>query len=61
MPESFNRCVSNGGKVITKKLGGGKYIHICFLNGKSYAGEVKVVKKEVNGFAKALKKIKRKK
>jgi len=24
----------------TKKLSGGKYIHLCFLNGKSYSGEV---------------------
>jgi hypothetical protein len=39
MPEDFNRCVAGGGKVRTKKLPGGKYIHICYLNGKSYAGE----------------------
>jgi len=39
MPEAFNSCISNGGRVRTKKVKGG-YIHICFLNGKSYAGEV---------------------
>lgn len=41
MPEAFNKCVENGGKVITKIIGKDKYIHICYLNGKSYAGEVK--------------------
>jgi hypothetical protein len=30
--------------VRTKSLSGGKYLHICFLNGKSYAGEVKTGK-----------------
>ena len=44
MPEAFERCVKNGGKVITKTLKGGKYLHICYLNGKSYAGEVKTKK-----------------
>lgn len=39
MPKEFTDCIKNGGKVRTKKLGGGKYIYICFLNGKSYAGE----------------------
>lgn len=41
MPASFNRCVARGGRVRTKSLKGGKYIHLCFSNGKSYAGEVK--------------------
>lgn len=44
MPVGFDRCVANGGKVRTKSLGNGKYIHICFLNGKSYNGEVKTKK-----------------
>lgn len=44
MPEAFDRCRRNGGRVRTKKLKGGKYIHICFKGGKSYAGEVKTVK-----------------
>ena len=39
MPKDFERCVKNGGRVRTKKLPNGKYIKICFLNGKSYAGE----------------------
>lgn len=41
MPADFERCVANGGRVRTKTLSGGRYIHICFLDGKSYAGEVK--------------------
>jgi hypothetical protein len=41
MPEDFLKCVRAGGRVRTKKLKGNKYIHICWLNGKSYASEVK--------------------
>jgi putative hemolysin len=41
MPKAFEACVKNGGRIRTKKLSDGKYIHICFLNGKSYAGEVR--------------------
>ena len=41
MPKDFNDCVNQGGRVRPKKLKGGKYIKICFLKGKSYAGEVK--------------------
>ena len=41
MPATFDACVNGGGRVRTKKLGGGKYMHICFKDGKSYAGEVK--------------------
>jgi len=46
MPAGFDRCVKAGGRVRTKDLGNGKYMHICFLNGKSYAGEVKTKKSE---------------
>jgi len=46
MPEAFDACVRNGGRVRTKKLKGGKYMHICFLKGKSYPGEVKTKKKD---------------
>ena len=46
MPKAFEDCVKNGGRVRTKKLSGGRYMHICFLNGKSYAGEVKTKEKE---------------
>jgi len=45
MPAGFDKCRANGGRVRTKSMGGNKYMHICFLNGKSYAGEVKTKKK----------------
>ena len=42
MPEDFDKCVREGGRVRTKKLKGRKYIHICYdKDGKSHAGEVK--------------------
>jgi hypothetical protein len=42
MPAAFDKCVSSGGRVRTKSgLKGGKYLHICYKGGKSYAGEVK--------------------
>lgn len=44
MPAPFLACVSKGGKVRTKKLSKGRYIHICYIGGKSYAGEVKTKK-----------------
>lgn len=41
MPQDFTRCVSEGGKVITKKIGKDKFIHICYdKNGKSHSSEV---------------------
>lgn len=45
MPAGFLNCVKKGGKVRTKKLSGDRYQHICYLNGKSYAGHVKTKKK----------------
>jgi len=39
MPAEFERCVRNGGRVRTKSLSDNRYIKICYLNGKSYAGE----------------------
>jgi len=41
MPQAFANCVKSGGRVRTNKLSGGKYMHICFKDGESYAGEVK--------------------
>lgn len=49
MPADFEKCVKEGGRVRTKKLGGNKYMHICFKGGKSYAGEVKTYKKVLKG------------
>lgn len=40
MPESFSECVRKGGRVRTKALSGGRYMPICYLDNKSYAGEV---------------------
>lgn len=40
-PKEFEDCMKAGGKVRTKSLKGGKYIHICIKDGKSHAGEVK--------------------
>lgn len=44
MPAAFESCVAKGGRVRTKKLSKGRYIRICFLKGKSYAGEVRTKK-----------------
>lgn len=40
MPQAFTDCQKNGGKIRRKTLSDGRYINICYLNGKSYAGEV---------------------
>jgi hypothetical protein len=40
MQADFNRCVKNGGRVRTQTLSNNRYMKICFLGGKSYAGEV---------------------
>lgn len=45
MPAAFNKCVKSGGRVRTKSMSGGRYIHLCFKGKKSYAGEVKRKKK----------------
>ena len=45
MPAGFTNCVKNGGRIVTKKLKGNKYIHICYdKNGNSFSGEVKTKK-----------------
>ena len=44
MPKAFEECVKAGGRVRTKKLKDGKYMHVCFKDGKSYAGHVKTSK-----------------
>ena len=48
MPQAFNTCVKNGGKVRTVKPNKDTYIHVCYLNGKSYRGEVKHIKKKTD-------------
>lgn len=42
MPEAFDMCRKNGGKIRTISLPHGKYMHVCYLNGRSYQGEVKM-------------------
>lgn len=44
MPKPFTDCVAKGGRVRTISLPKGKYMRICYLNGKSYSGEVKKAK-----------------
>ncbi len=41
MSAAFEKCVDNGGRVRTITLKNGKYMHVCYLKGKSYPGEVK--------------------
>lgn len=42
MPADFDACRRAGGKVRTKTLSGGRYMHICiYPSGKSVAGEIK--------------------
>jgi|GEM_PF-3384970 hypothetical protein len=41
MPADFLKCVSDGGRVRTINPKPGKYLRICYKDGKSYSGEVK--------------------
>ena len=42
MPEDFERCRREGGRVRTVTLPKDKYMHICYdKKGKSHSGEVK--------------------
>jgi bifunctional DNA-binding transcriptional regulator/antitoxin component of YhaV-PrlF toxin-antitoxin module len=41
MPLDFLKCIKDGGKVVTKKLDGGKYIKLCKdKSGKWHKSEV---------------------
>lgn len=46
MPAGFDNCVKKGGRVRRKSIGKNRYINICWLNNKSYAGEVHTKKKK---------------
>jgi hypothetical protein len=46
MSADFLKCIADGGKVTTVSLKGGKYFHVCKINGKSYTGETKTKKGE---------------
>lgn len=41
MPQKFESCRHMGGKIRTKSMTNGKYMHICIIGGKSFGGEVK--------------------
>lgn len=46
MPASFNKCVKQDGKVVTKKLPKGRYKHLCKDSGGGWhAGETKIKKR----------------
>lgn len=49
MPKEFDDCVKRGGKVITKTIDDTKYMHICYIDGKSHAGEVKMKQQMKSG------------
>jgi len=46
MSQKFLECVKNGGRTRTINLKPGKYMHVCFINGKSYSGEVHKTKEK---------------
>ncbi len=46
MPKAFNDCVKRKGRVKRRTLSGGRFINICFIGGKSFAGEVMKKKKK---------------
>ena len=46
MPKGFSECQKSGGRIRTITLKGNRYMHICYKDGKSYAGEVKESKSE---------------
>lgn len=41
MPVAFENCVKQKGRVRTIKLPKGRYVRVCWKDGKSYRGEVK--------------------
>jgi len=45
MPQGFDTCRKNGGRIRTVKPKEGVYIPVCWLGGKSYRGEVHHTKK----------------
>ena len=44
IPQDFDKCVSDGGRVRTVKPNAKTYVHVCYKGGKSHSGEVKHVK-----------------
>lgn len=49
MPEGFDNCRKEGGRIRTIKIGKDKYMHVCYDKaGKSHSGEVKTTKEQSN-------------
>ena len=46
MGKEFDSCVSRGGLVRTISRGKNKFQRLCFIKGKSFAGEIKTRKKK---------------
>lgn len=45
MPADFDKCVSDGGRVITLDVNSKQYMHVCYDKaGKAHKGEVKTKK-----------------
>jgi hypothetical protein len=45
MPAQTDKCFKSSGSLkITKRLGNGKYIHLCKNNGHWFKGEVRTAK-----------------
>ncbi len=40
MPKEFEDAIAKGARVITKKIKGGRYLHIAYLNGRAIPGEI---------------------
>ena len=47
MPADFDKCIQDGGKVVTINPKKGRYLNICYdKNGKAHPGKVKKNKEE---------------
>jgi hypothetical protein len=49
VPKDFDNCVARGGRVRTIKMSGGRYRHVCYIDGKAHLGHVKQKKKKTGG------------
>jgi len=45
MPKDFLDCQKSGGKIVTEKLKGNRYRHICYDKKGRHEGEIKTRKK----------------
>ncbi len=46
MPKAFDKCYKSGGFIKTIKKGKSKYQHVCYIDGKTFKGEIKKKKKK---------------